>query len=240
MRVAGRISKEALLAGGDMVRPGVTTAEINAVIERFIRSHGAVPSFKGYNGYPASACISVNDVVIHGIPGQYVIKDGDVVSIDVGAIWKGWHGDNAATFIAGTASDEAEALVRVTRQSFYEGIKFAKAGYRIGDISHAIQTYAESQGYSVVRTFVGHGIGSNMHEEPEVPNYGKAGRGPRLAAGMTLAIEPMINVGGEEVYVLDDGWTVKTVDGSLAAHYENTVLITEGEPEILTLADRVI
>lgn len=240
MRVAGRISKEALLAGGDMVRPGVTTAEINATIERYIRSHGAVPSFKGYNGYPASACVSVNDVVIHGIPDSYTVKDGDIVSIDVGAIWKGWHGDNAATFIAGKASAEAERLVKETRQSFYEGIKFAKARYRIGDISHAIQTYAESKGYSVVRSYVGHGIGHSMHEDPEVPNYGRAGRGPRLAAGMTLAIEPMINLGVEDVYVLDDGWTVKTADGSISAHYENTVLITEGEPEILTLADRVI
>ena len=240
MRIANRISKEALILGGDMVRPGITTAEIDTAIERYIRSHGAIPNFKGYGGYPASACISINEEVIHGIPGPRKIQEGDIVSIDVGAIWKGWNGDNAATFLCGKVSPEAERLVKVTRESFYEGIKFAKVGFRIGDISHAIQAYAEAAGFSVVRPYVGHGIGRDMHEDPEVPNFGKPGRGPRLMAGMTIAVEPMINMGKKEVKVLSDGWTVITADGLPAAHYENTILITEGEPEILSVADRMI
>ena len=193
-----------------------------------------MPSFLNYNGFPASACISVNDVVIHGIPSNYVVRDGDIVSIDVGAYIDGFHGDCAATFIAGTGSKDAEKLIEVTKQSFFEGLKFARVGYRVSDISHAIQEYVESFGYSVVREFIGHGVGAKLHEEPEVPNFGKPGHGPRLLPGMTLAIEPMVNAGGVGVYVLDDKWTVKTLDGSLSAHYENTVLITENDPEILT------
>ena len=235
MREAGRISKDALLAGGRIVRPGVSTAEIDAEIERFIRSQRAIPSFKGYNGFPASACISINDEVIHGIPGHRKVQEGDIVSIDVGAYIGGFHGDNAATYAVGSISPEAERLIAITRDSFFEGIKFAKVGFRIGDISHAIQKFAESHGFSVVRPYVGHGIGASLHEDPEVPNHGSPGRGPRLTAGMTLAIEPMINMGEKEIRVLPDGWTVITLDGKPSAHYENTILITEGEPEILTL-----
>lgn len=234
MRRAGKITAAARALAGEMVTPGVTTRSIDKAVHNFIVSQGAVPSFLNYNGFPASACISVNDVVIHGIPNGYVIHDGDIVSVDVGAYIGGFHGDCAATFIAGTGNKDAKELIEVTRQSFFEGLKFAKVGYRISDISHAIQEYVESFGYSVVREFIGHGVGAKLHEEPEVPNYGKPGHGPRLLPGMTLAIEPMVNAGGVGVYVLDDKWTVKTIDGSLSAHYENTVLITEGEPEILT------
>ena len=234
MRRAGEITAAARALAGEMVTPGVTTRSIDKAVHKFIVSQGAVPSFLNYNGFPASACISVNDVVIHGIPSNYVIRDGDIVSIDVGAYIDGFHGDCAATFIAGTGSKDAEKLIEVTKQSFFEGLKFARVGYRISDISHAIQEYVESFGYSVVREFIGHGVGAKLHEEPEVPNFGKPGHGPRLLPGMTLAVEPMVNAGGVGVYVLDDKWTVKTLDGSLSAHYENTVLITENDPEILT------
>lgn len=234
MRRAGEITAAARALAGEMVTPGVTTRSIDKAVHKFIVSQGAVPSFLNYNGFPASACISVNDVVIHGIPSNYVIRDGDIVSIDVGAYIDGFHGDCAATFIAGTGSKDAEKLIEVTKQSFFEGLKFARVGYRVSDISHAIQEYVESFGYSVVREFIGHGVGAKLHEEPEVPNFGKPGHGPRLLPGMTLAIEPMVNAGGVGVYVLDDKWTVKTLDGSLSAHYENTVLITENDPEILT------
>ena len=234
MRQAGKITAAARALAGEMVRPGVTTQEIDKAVEEFIRKQGAVPSFLNYNGYPASACISVNDEVIHGIPGKRVLQEGDIVSIDVGAYIGGFHGDCAATFACGKISDEAQRLINVTRQSFFEGIKFAKEGCRVQDISAAVQAYVEGQGFSVVREFVGHGVGAHLHESPEVPNFGRSGRGPRLLRGMTLAIEPMVNLGSAAILQLNDGWTVKTRDGKLSAHYENTILITDGEPEILT------
>jgi len=234
MRRAGKITAAARALAGEMVRPGVTTREIDSAVEHFIRQQGAVPSFLNYNGFPASACISINDEVIHGIPGDRVLQDGDIVSVDVGAYVDGFHGDCAATFACGTISPEAQRLIDVTRQSFFEGIRFAKEGYRLYDISAAIQEYVESNGFSIVREFVGHGIGAHLHEDPAVPNYGRKGRGPRLLRGMTLAIEPMVNTGKADIWQLSDGWTVKTQDGKYAAHYENTILITDGEPEILT------
>ena len=234
MRRAGKITAAARALAGEMVRPGVTTQEIDREVEHFIRKQGAVPSFLHYNGYPASVCISVNDEVIHGIPGKRVLQDGDIVSVDVGAYIGGFHGDCAATFPCGTISPEAQDLIDVTRESFFQGICQAREGKRLLDISAAIQQYVESHGYSVVREFVGHGIGTAMHEAPEVPNYGHPGRGRRLLRGMTLAIEPMVNAGSAAIQQLSDGWTVKTLDGKWAAHYENTILITDGEPEILT------
>ena len=237
MRQACKITAAARALAGEMVRPGVTTKEIDKAVHDFIVSQGAKPSFLGYGGFPGSACVSVNDTVIHGIPGNYVLKDGDIVSIDVGAFYKGFHGDCAATYPCGTISADAKKLIDVTRQSFYEGIREARKGNRVSDISHAIQTYVESNGFSVVRTFVGHGVGAQLHEEPEVPNFGKPGRGARLIPGMTLAIEPMVNAGVFDVRVLKDKWTTVTADGKLSAHYENTVLITDGEPEILTVAE---
>ena len=237
MRRAGRITAQARALAGEMVRPGVTTIEIDKAVHDFIVSQGAKPSFLNYAGYPASACISVNDVVIHGIPDGRVLREGDIVSVDVGAYWGGFHGDCAATFACGKISPEAEKLIAVTRQSFFEGIQFARQGYRISDISHAVQTYVEANGFSVVRAFVGHGIGEQMHEAPEVPNFGAPGRGPRLVRGMTIAVEPMVNQGTYDVRVLKDKWTTVTVDGKLSAHYENTVLITDGEPEILTVTE---
>ena len=237
MRRACEITAAARALAGEMVRPGVTTKQIDKAVHDYIVSQGAKPSFLGYHGYPGSACISGTETVIHGIPGGYVLKEGDIVSVDVGAYYQGFHGDCAATFACGTISAEAEKLIEVTKQSFFEGIRFAKRGHRVSDISHAIQTYVESNGFSVVRSFVGHGVGAQLHEEPEVPNYGAPGRGPRLIPGMTLAIEPMVNVGGHEVRVLKDNWTVVTIDGKLSAHYENTVLITDGEPEILTVTE---
>ena len=237
MRQACRITAAARALAGEMVRPGVSTKEIDRAVYDFIVSQGAKPSFLNYGGFPASTCISVNNTVIHGIPDGYILKEGDIVSVDVGAYYKGFHGDCAATYACGEISAEAQRLIDVTKQSFYEGIRFATQGHRVSDISHAIQTYVESNGFSVVRSFVGHGVGRQLHEEPEVPNFGAAGRGPRLLPGMTLAIEPMVNVGTHEVRVLKDGWTVVTTDGKLSAHYENTVLITDGEPEILTVAE---
>ena len=235
MRRAGKITAAARALAGEMVRPGVTTQEINDAVENFIRKEGAVPSFLHYHGYPASACISVNDEVIHGIPSKKrVLREGDIVSVDGGAYIGGLHGDCAATFACGEITPEAQDLINVTRESFFQGIKYAKQGYRLYDISAAIQTYVEERGYSIVREFVGHGIGKELHEDPSVPNYGVAGRGPRLLRGMTLAIEPMVNAGGAGIQQLSDGWTVKTLDGKLSAHYENTILITDGEPEILT------
>ena len=235
MRRAGKITAAARALAGEMVRPGVTTQEIDHAVEHFIRKQGAVPSFLHYHGYPASACISVNDEVIHGIPGKRVLQEGDIVSVDVGAYIGGFHGDCAATFACGQISKEAQDLIDVTRQSFFEGIKFAKEGYRLQDISAAIQSYVESHGCSIVREYVGHGVGAEMHESPEIPNYGHPGRGPRLLRGMTLAIEPMVNAGSAAIKLMPDGWTVRTLDGKWAAHYENTVLITDGEPEILTV-----
>ena len=237
MRQACKITAAARALAGEMVRPGVSTKEIDKAVHDFIVSQGAKPSFLNYNGFPASSCISVNSVVIHGIPGNYVLREGDIVSVDVGAYYKGFHGDCAATYPCGAISAEAQRLIDVTKQSFFEGIALATKGHRVSDISHAIQTYVESNGFSVVRTFVGHGVGAQLHEEPEVPNFGAAGRGPRLLPGMTLAIEPMVNEGSYDVKILKDHWTVVTVDGKLSAHYENTILITDGEPEILTVAE---
>ncbi len=237
MRRAGKITAAARALAGEMVKPGVSTKAIDRAVHDFIVGQGGRPAFLRYNGYPASTCISINDRVIHGIPDSVKIKEGDVVSVDVGVFIDGYNGDCAATYIAGTGSSEVRKLVEVTRQSFFEGIKFARAGYRVSDISHAIQQYAERHGYSVVREYVGHGIGEKMHEDPEVPNYGNPGHGPRLMPGMTIAVEPMVNMGGAAVRVLDDGWTVVTKDGKPSAHYENTVLITAGDPEILTPLD---
>ena len=237
MRRACRITAAARALAGEMVKPGVSTKEIDKAVYDYIVSQGAKPSFLNYNGFPASTCISVNNCVIHGIPGGYVLKEGDIVSVDVGAFYQGFHGDCAATFACGAISTEAKRLIDVTQQSFFEGIAQAKRGNRVSDISHAIQTYVESNGFSVVRSFVGHGVGRKLHEEPEVPNFGAPGRGPRLLKGMTLAIEPMVNTGTYDVSVLKDGWTTVTADGKLSAHYENTVLITDGEPEILTVTE---
>lgn len=237
MRRAGKITAAARSLAREMVVPGATTQQINKEIYQFMTKSGAVPSFLNYNGFPASVCISVNDEVIHGIPGRRRINEGDVVSVDLGACIGGYHGDCAGTYIAGEGSDEAKKLIEVTRQSFFEGIKYARQGYRVSDISHAIQEYVEGFSYGVVRDYVGHGVGEKLHEAPEVPNFGRPGHGPRLVKGMTIAIEPMVNVGGPEIRVLGDNWTVVTYDGSLSAHYENTVLITDGEPEILTIAE---
>lgn len=214
---------------------GVTTRELDRIAEEFIRSKGAIPSFKNYNGYPASICTSVNDVVIHGIPDGAMLKNGDIVGIDIGAYIDGYHGDSANTYGVGEISKEAADIISVAKGCFEAGIKQAVAGNRIGDISAAIQKYVEDRGYSVVREFVGHGVGSDMHEEPEVPNYGRAGHGPRLCNGMTIAVEPMINAGKKDILLLDDGWTVVTQDGSLSAHYEHSVAITKNEPILLTI-----
>ena len=234
MREACIISARALQIGGKAVEPGVTTEEIDRVIRKYIESQGATPSFLNYGGFPASACISVNETVIHGIPGKRVIKAGDIVSIDVGAHINGYHGDNAATFAAGDVYEEARALMAATEEGMYEGIRAAVAGNRVGDIGAAVQRYVEVRGYSVVRQFVGHGVGTNLHEDPSVPNYGTPGRGPRLLPGMTIAIEPMVNAGTHEVKILGDGWTTVTKDGRLSAHFENTIAITPDGPVILT------
>lgn len=235
MRRAGRITAQARALAASMIRPGVTTHEIDTAVRRFIESHGAKPSFLGYGGFPGSACISVNEQVIHGIPGPRVLKDGDIVSVDVGAYIGGFHGDCAGTYPCGEVSEEALELIRITEQSFWEGMKFAKAGCRVSDIGHAIQAYVEANGCSVVRDFTGHGVGAKLHESPAVPNYGRPGHGARLQAGMTIAVEPMVCAGDYRVKVLADKWTTVSADGSLTAHYENSLLITDGEPEILTV-----
>ena len=234
MRRAGKITAAARALARDMVKPGVTTQQIDKAVYHFIKSQGATPSFLNYNGYPASVCVSVNDEIIHGIPGKRMLKEGDIVSVDVGAYIGGFHGDCAGTCPSGQVSDQALDLIRVTQQSFFEGLKFAREGYRLSDISHAVQEYVESHGYSVVREYVGHGIGRRMHESPEVPNFGNPGHGPRLLRGMTIAVEPMVNAGSAAIRQMSDGWTVKTADGKNAAHYENTILITDGDPELLT------
>ena len=234
MRKAGKITAAARALAREMVRPGVTTGEIDKAVYDLITKNGAYPAFLNYGGFPASACISVNDQVIHGIPGNRVLKEGDIVSLDLGAKIDGYIGDCADTFAVGKVSDEAQRLIDVTRQSFFEGIKFARHGNRVADISAAIQNYVESNGFSIVRDYVGHGIGAKLHEPPEIRNYGPAGHGHRLMPGMTLAVEPMVNAGDWQVRVLADKWTVVSADGSLTAHYENTILITDGEPEILT------
>ena len=238
MREAGRIAAEARHEAGKLIAVGATTQSINKKIHDYIVSKGALPAFLGYNGYPASVCISVNEQVIHGIPSTRKLVDGDVVSIDVGTVKDGYIGDCAATFIAGYASAEAQRLIEVTKECFYEGLKYARVGYRVSDISRAIQQFAEDNGYSVVREYVGHGVGKKIHEPPEVPNfieYPRKRADPRLLPGMTLAIEPMVNSGEAGIKILSDGWTVVTIDGKTSAHYENTVLITDSDPEILTV-----
>ena len=238
MRKAGKITAEALLVARDAIRPGITTAELDGKIRRFIQKCGAIPSFLGYNGFPGSACISLNNQVIHGIPSdKVIIREGDIVKVDVGARFRGYNGDSARTFAVGKVSDEALRLISVTEQSFYEAMKVAKAGNRVGDIGHAIESFVISNGFSIVHEYVGHGVGAELHEDPQVPNYGTPGRGPRLYSGMTLAIEPMVNAGRPEVNVLKDGWTVVTADGSLSAHYENSIAITDGDPILLTDAE---
>lgn len=236
MREAGRILAKTHEELAKNLRPGMSTWDIDHMGEEIIRSYGCIPSFKNYNGYPASICVSVNDEVVHGIPHkEHFLDEGDIVSLDAGVIYKGYHSDAARTYGIGEIDDDAKKLIEVTRQSFFEGIKFAKAGNHLNDISAAIQKYAESFGFGVVRDLVGHGIGSHLHEDPEIPNFARKRRGILLQPGMTLAIEPMITEGSYEVVWLDDDWTVMTEDGGWAAHYENTILITEGEPEILSL-----
>lgn len=235
MRKAGRIVEEVLQAMQKLVRPGISTEALDQAAAELIRRRNATASFLNYRGYPKSICASVNEQVVHGIPGGRTLQDGDIVSIDVGAYFGGWHGDAARTFFVGTVAPEVQKLVRVTRECFFEGFRMARAGNRLGDISAAIQAHAEAHGYGVVRELVGHGIGRQMHEAPDVPNYGKPGRGIRLEPGMTLAVEPMINLGTARVQVLSDGWTVVTQDKRPSAHYENTIAITDGAPELLTL-----
>ena len=234
MRRAGEITGLALAAGGRAVEPGVTTAQIDRIVRESIVSRGATPSFLGYRGYPASCCISINSEVIHGIPGSRKLRPGDIVSIDVGAFYDGFHGDTAATFPVGDISPEAARLIEVTRKCFFDGVKKAMAGARIGDISRAVEKTARGAGYGVVRDYTGHGVGRQLHEDPSVPNYSDGSHGPRLLPGMTFAIEPMINAGGDGIIVLKDGWTVKTADGSLSAHYEHTVCVTDDSPILLT------
>lgn len=236
MRRAGEITAQALQLGGASLKPGITTGEVDRIIKQFIVSKGAKPSFLGYGGFPKSACISVNEEVIHGIPGKRVIQEGDIVSIDVGAFIGGYHGDSAFTFPVGEISPEKAALLAATQEALMEAIAAARPGNRIGDVGHAVQSYVEARGYSVVREYVGHGVGKEMHESPEVPNYGKPGHGVRLAAGMVIAIEPMINMGTAAIRVLGDKWTVVTQDGKPSAHFEHTVAITNDGPVILTKA----
>ena len=241
MREAARIAAGARSMGRQAVRDGLTTRQIDKAVHEYIVKSGAVPSCLGYEGFPAATCVSVNEEVIHGIPGKRVVHNGDIVSLDLCATYKGFVGDCAGTYPCGTVSDEAKKLIEVTRQAFFEGIKFAKVGYRVYDIGEAVQDYVESHGFSVVRDFVGHGIGRGMHEAPEVPNYRplRPRSNPRLVKGMTICVEPMVCAGDWRVRILKDGWTVVTTDGSLAAHYENTILITDGEPEILTMAEDI-
>ena len=238
MKKAGRITAEALLVAEEAARPGVSTKEIDTRIRTFIEKCGATPSFLGYGGFPGSACISLNNEVIHGIPtAKRILREGDIVKVDVGARFRGYNGDSARTFPVGKVSDEALKLISVTEGSFYEAMKFTKVGYRIGDIGHAVENFVISNGFTVVREYVGHGVGAELHEDPQIPNFGNAGRGARLYSGMTLAIEPMVNMGSSDVRVMRDGWTVKTLDGKLSAHYENSVLVTDSDPVILTVKD---
>lgn len=235
MRVAGKILSKLDEVLRAEIRPGITTLELDRIAEDFILSQNAKPSFKGYGGFPGSICTSVNDEIVHGIPSKRKLVEGDIISIDMGSYIGGYHGDAARTYGVGEIAPEAQKLIDVTKQSFFEGIKFAKAGKHLHEISYAIQKYVESNGFSIVRDYVGHGIGKNLHEDPAVPNYKPIGRGPLLEKGMVIAIEPMVNAGTYKLRVLDDGWTAVTLDGQYAAHYENTVVITDGEPEILTL-----
>ena len=234
MREAGKIVAETHELLKSAIIPGVSTLELDTIAEENIRKYNAVPSFKGYGGFKGSICASINNEVVHGIPGNKIVKEGDIISIDIGAYYKGYHGDAAKTHAVGVISEDNRKLIEVTRQSFYEGIKFAKIGYRLSDISHTIQAHVEKNGFSVVRSLVGHGIGKDLHELPDIPNYGKPNKGPKLKPGMVLAIEPMINAGRYQVKTLADGWTIVTVDGKKSAHYEHTIAITEDEPFILT------
>ncbi|OYD06516.1 type I methionyl aminopeptidase [Paludifilum halophilum] len=236
MRAAGRIVYETHQLLKEAIRPGVTTKELDRIAEEFIRKQGAVPSFKGYNGFKGSVCTSVNEELVHGIPGNRVLNEGDIISIDIGAHYQGYHGDSAWTYPVGRISEETARLLRVTEESLYQGLDQAKPGNRTGDLSHAIQVCAEEAGFSIVREYVGHGVGQNLHEEPNIPNFGPAGFGPRLKPGMTLAVEPMVNAGKRHVRTLADDWTVVTQDGSLCAHFEHTIAITEDGHEILTTA----
>ncbi|MDO4395500.1 MAG: type I methionyl aminopeptidase [Clostridia bacterium] len=236
MREAGKVTGEVLHLLSDYIKPGLSTLDVDKYVEKIIRDHNMIPTFKGYGGFPGSACVSVNEEIIHGIPSaDRILQEGDIVSIDTGSTYKGYASDAARTYPVGKIDDEAARLIEVTKDSFFEGIKFAKVGCRLSDISHAIQVKAESEGYGVIRDFVGHGIGCDLHEDPPIPNYGKPGKGPRLENGMVLAIEPMIVQGSYECDTLLNNWTVVTVDGKMAAHYENTVVINDGEPELLTL-----
>lgn len=235
MRVACKITKETLDELEKHIRPNITTKELDNIARKFIKSKKAKPSFLNYNGYPASICTSINEQVVHGIPSERVLNEGDIISIDVGVYYNGFHGDACRTFAVGNISPELQRLIDVTKESFFEGIKGIKAGSYVGDISNQIQTYVEKNGYSVVRALIGHGIGRNLHEDPEVPNFGERGTGAKLLAGMTIAVEPMVNMGKKNVEILDDGWTVVTKDGKPSAHYENTILITENGVEILTI-----
>lgn len=239
MKEAGRITGEALLLAREHVREGISTKELDTLIREYIERCGAKPSFLGYAGFPGSACISINDEVIHGIPSKKrILREGDIVKIDVGAFYNGFHGDSARTIPVGKVSDEAMKLIEVTRNSFFAGVAMLKTGNRIGDVGSAIQNCVEKEGFSVVRRYIGHGVGRELHEQPDVPNFGTAGRGTRLCAGMTLAIEPMVNIGAEDVYEMPDGWTVKTADRSLSSHYENTVALTSDGVIITTLVDK--
>ncbi|QAT42075.1 type I methionyl aminopeptidase [Aminipila luticellarii] len=236
MRESGKVTGYILRELENFIKPGMSTMDVNHFVEQTILKNHMIPTFKGYYDYPAAACVSVNEEVVHGIPSKKrILQEGDIVSVDVGSTYRGYVSDAARTYAVGKISEDAAKLIRVTRESFFEGLKFCKVGYRLSDISHAIQEKAEGEGCSVIRDFVGHGVGKNMHEDPQIPNYGRPGRGPRLAAGMVFAIEPMITQGTYEVDTLQDNWTVVTQDGKLAAHYENTVVITDGEPELLTL-----
>ena len=236
MRISGKVTAFILKELESFIRPGISTADIDKFVESTITSNGMIPTFKGYGGFPASACVSINEEVVHGIPDKKrILKEGDIVSVDVGSTYKGYVSDAARTYPVGTVSDTSKKLMDTTRESFFAGLEYCKVGNRLSDISHAIQVRAESDGFSVIRDFVGHGVGQNMHEDPQIPNYGKPGRGPRLAKGMVFAIEPMICEGTYDVETLSNDWTVVTLDGKLSAHYENTVVITDGEPQLLTL-----
>jgi len=234
MKEAGKIAAEAHKLVSNMIEVGITTLELDKEVEKFIRSKNAVPTFKGYQEFPASICTSINEEVVHGIPGKRKLKDGDIISVDIGVTYKGYVGDTAKTYPVGKISDNAKNLIEVTRKSFYEGIKFAKEGYRLSDISHAIQKCVEEEGFSVVRDFVGHGVGKDMHEDPQIPNFGKPDKGPRLKKGMTFAIEPMVNEGKYNVLMLENNWTVITRDRKLSSHYEHSIAITDDEAYILT------
>ena len=236
MREAGRVTAQILADLQQVIQPGISTKDVDRYVEERILENKMIPAFKGYGGYPASACVSVNQQVVHGIPSKKrILVEGDIVSVDMGTIYKQYYSDAARTYPVGKIDEEAQRLIDVTKESFFRGLEFCKPGYRLSDVSHAIQTHVEAAGFGIIREYVGHGIGRNMHEEPQIPNYGAPGRGPRLVPGMVLAIEPMVSMGSYDVFVLDDDWTVETIDGKLSAHYENTVVITEDEPLLLTL-----